>query len=120
LLYYFQLQARVNVCQKQVWRVPIVFGQVWLEIGKYVQVGLQGVGFVEIRPIAAGPMKALAGLAGKAAQVYVVAVKSVPLGLAKILADNGYKLDGAEIAGAQGKICGRPPQQMDPFARRGF
>jgi hypothetical protein len=90
LPYHFQLQARVNVCQKQVWRAPVVFGQVWLELGKYVQVCLQGVGFVEIGPIAAGPMKALAWLVGEAVQVYVVAMKSVPLSLAKIFAYNGH------------------------------
>jgi hypothetical protein len=100
LPYYFQLQAWVNVCQKQVWRVPIVFRQVRLEIGKYVQVCLQGVGFVEIRPIAAGPMKTLAGLMGEAVQIHGVAKKSIPLGLAKIFADNSNELDRAKIAGA--------------------
>jgi hypothetical protein len=45
-------------------------------------------------------MKGLARLVDEAAQVYVVAVKGVPLGLAKIFTDNGHEPDGAEIAGA--------------------
>ena len=104
------LQDGIDVGEEEKLGVAVGVGNLGLECGEDVEIGLVGLGFVEIVEIGAFPEEAFAGGVLDAAGVDLAAVEDGLLLGAEVFADDGDDADIGKEAGGKGEMSGRAAQ----------
>ena len=115
------LENGIDVGEEEKFRVAIGVGNLGLECGKDVEIGLEGFGFVEVVEIGAFPEEAFAGRALDAAGVDLVGVEDGFCSAApKSSPTTAMTRTWVKIAGGQGEIGCCAAKAALPASCRGF
>ena len=95
----FQLEFRVYVGQENVFCLTIGFRELWMECLKNIQMGFQGMCFIEIITIATLPSESFTWTGLQARQVDATRRQELPRFIREIITDNRNQLHSGKEAG---------------------
>ena len=114
------LKDRIDVGEEEKLGIVVGGGDLGLERSEDVQIGVVGLGFVEIVEVGAFPEEAFAGGTFDAACVDLARVEDGFFGGAEVFADDGDDADVGEEAGGEGEVGCCAAEAAFAAARRCF
>ena len=120
LLAHAALEIRLNVAEKQQSRIFRLVGDLWLEVGKDIQLGVERVSDVQVVVITTVPSETFCRPAILSrSRVPMPRLSNTSL-LGEITTDHTDDTDVRKEAGGDGEVRGRTAKHLVTFSKGGF
>ena len=118
LVQHVELEPRIDIGEKDEWRITELLGDLWAEPRENSEVGLEGLGGIQVMSVATAPAKGLSFSTLEAGQIHAARSEGLELLHGIVGPDDADELHRSEQTGSRRKKIGRAAEHVICLAER--